>query len=92
MYNVSHSTSGMETPSQNTVRFDAVWHHAGSPISDGEGGATPLAALETARLASDFAVGEELISGAAVGAGEAVDVRDRGVFFTGEGSVVGKSP
>jgi hypothetical protein len=48
--------------------------------------------LETARLASDVVGGEELKSGEDMGAGDAVEVRDRGVFLTGEGSVAGKSP
>jgi hypothetical protein len=42
------------------------------------------------RRASDFAGGEEATSGEVVGAG--VEVRDRGVFLTGDGSVAGKSP
>jgi hypothetical protein len=73
--------------------FDTVWHHPGSLISDGEGGATSAAALETARLVRDFAVvGEELRSGDDVGAGDAVEVRDRGGFLVGEDSKAGKSP
>jgi hypothetical protein len=35
-------------------------------------------------------VGEDMMSGEEVGAGEAVDVRDD--FFVGEGSKVGKFP
>lgn len=49
-------------------------------------------ALETARLASDFGGGDESKSGEDMGAGDAVEVRDRGAFLTGEGSVAGKSP
>jgi hypothetical protein len=50
------------------------------------------AALLTARLASDLAlVGEDWASGDDVGAGDAVEVRDRG-FLVGEGSRAGKSP
>jgi hypothetical protein len=78
--------------SQKIVRFDAVWHHPGSLISDGEGGATSAAALETARLASDLAVGEGVRSGDHEGTGDTVEVRDRGGFFVGEGSGAGKSP
>jgi hypothetical protein len=37
-------------------------------------------------------VGEELRSGDDVGAGDAVEVRDRGGFLVGEGSRAGKSP
>ena len=73
--------------------FDTVWHHPGSLISDGDGGATSAAALETARLARDFAaVGEVLRSGNDVGAGDAVEVRDRDDFLVGEGSKAGNSP
>jgi hypothetical protein len=61
-------------------------------ISDGEGGLISALALETARLASDLAGGDELTSGEDVGAGDAVEVRDRGVFLIGEDSVAGKSP
>jgi hypothetical protein len=50
------------------------------------------AVLLTTRLASDLAVvGEDLASGDEVGAGDAVEVRDRG-FLVGEGSRAGKSP
>lgn len=77
--------------SQTIVRLDAVWHHVGSSISDGEGGLISALALEIARLASDFGGGEVLRSGE-VGAGDAVEVRDLGVFLTGDGSVAGKSP
>jgi hypothetical protein len=73
--------------------FDTVWHHPGSLISDGDGGATSAAALETARLARDFAaVGEVLRSGNGVGAGDAVEVRDRDDFLVGDDSKAGKSP
>ena len=68
-----------------------MWHHVGSLISDGEGGLISALALEIARLASDFGGGEELRSGE-VGAGDAVEVRDLGVFLMGDGSVAGKSP
>jgi hypothetical protein len=78
--------------SHTIVRFDAVWHQAGSSISDGEGGLISVLALETARLASDFADGGESRSEEDMGAGDAVEVRDRGAFLTGEGSVAGKSP
>jgi hypothetical protein len=92
MYRESQSTSGMDTASHARVRFDAVWHHADSSMSDGEGGLISALALETARLASDFAGGDESKSGGDMGAGDAVEVRDRGAFLTGEGSVAGKSP
>jgi hypothetical protein len=92
MYRASHNTSGMDTVSHATVMFDTVWHHPGSLISDGDGGATSAAALETARLARDFVVvGEDFRSGD-VGAGDAVEVRDRVGFLVGEGSKAGKSP
>lgn len=39
MYKESHSTRGKETAIQAMVKFDAVWHHADSLISEGEGGA-----------------------------------------------------
>ena len=102
MYKLSHITSGKETVSQRTVRFDAVWHQPGSSIWDGEGGAiasTTLAVLDTARLATAFAVGETLDATARaalvaleglVGAGDAVDVRE--VLLEGDGSNAGKSP
>lgn len=92
MYRQSHSTSGIDTASQKMVRFEAVWHHADSPISLGDGGAISAAALETARLASDLVVGDKLRSGDDVGAGDAVEVRERGILLVGEGSVAGKSP
>ena len=97
MYSESHSTSGIETASQRTVRLDAVWHQFDSPTSAGEGGeATAIVstaasrALLAARRANDFAVGDELRFGEDVGAGDAVDVRDG--FLVGEASKAGKSP
>jgi hypothetical protein len=83
----------METASQRIVMFDTVWHHPGSLISDGEGGATSAAALETARLARNFAaVGEVLRSGNDVGAGDSVEVRGRDDFLVGDSSKAVKSP
>lgn len=85
--------------SQRIVRFDAVWHQPCSSISDGEGGAaasTILTVLDTARLATAFAVGETLDAPACaalvglVGAGDAVDVRED--LLVGDGSNAGKSP
>jgi len=99
MYRVSHSTSGRETVSHRIVRFDAVWHHPDSLISEGEGGAMASSAfevLEIARLATAFAVGDTLAANSRValvglvGAGDAVDVRDG--LFVGDGSNAGKSP
>lgn len=99
MYSTSHSTSGQEIVSQRIVRFDAVWHHPDSLISEGDGGAiasTALEVLDTARLATAFAVGETLLANprvalvGLVGAGDAVDVRI--CLFVGEGSNSGKSP
>lgn len=87
---MSQRTSGQDTASQKRVTLDAVWHHAGSLISAGEGGLISVAAFEIARLASDFApVGDTSKSG---GAGDAVELRDRGVFLVGDGSAGGKSP
>lgn len=85
--------------SHKIVRFDAVWHHPDSLISEGEGGAIASMAfvvLEIARLATAFAVGETLEAKlrvglvGLVGAGDAVEVRD--CLFVGEGSNAGKSP
>lgn len=106
MYSVSQSTSGRDTLSQRMVMLDAVWHHPGSPMSDGFGGAALATALEAvstaleaaatvleaARFASDFAGGNEskVDDVGDVGAGDAVDVRE--LFLTGEGSDTGKSP
>lgn len=93
IYKESQSTSGIETLIQRIVRFDAVWHHDDSLISEGEGGAAAAMVLETARLASDFEVGEELRSlrmRGEVGAGDAVEVRD--ARLVGESSGAGKSP
>ena len=70
------------------VRLDTVWHHVVSSIADGEGGAAAATVLETARLASDFALGVELKSRELVGAG--VELRD--ALLVGEGSLVGNSP
>jgi hypothetical protein len=76
-----------------------VWHHPCSSTSDGEGGATASTAseaLDTARLATAFAVGDTLEATARVGlvglvgAGDAVEVRED--LFVGEGSNAGKSP
>ena len=94
MYSESHNTSGIDTASQIMVRFEAVWHQTASLISLGEGGLISAAALEAARLASDFAVvGDVLKSNGDVGAGDAVELRDdRGAFLVGEGSLAGKSP
>jgi hypothetical protein len=97
IYSESQSTSGIETASQSTVRFDAVWHHVDSLTSDGAGGdATAMVSEATsraelaARRAKDFAVGEALRSGELLGAGDAVEVRVD--FFVGEASKVGKLP
>jgi hypothetical protein len=98
MYNESQTTSGMDTQSQSTVRFEAVWHQVLSFTSEGAGGdatamvsAATECAVAAARRAKDFAVGEDARSGEELpGAGEAVDVRDD--FFVGEGSKVGKLP
>ena len=88
--------------SHKIVRFDAVWHHPCSSTSDGEGGATAstaMEALDTAPLATAFAVGDTLEATARVGlvglvglvgAGDAVEVRED--LFIGEGSNAGKSP
>ncbi len=85
--------------SQRIVRFDAVWHHLDSLISDGDGGATASTAsevLETARLATAFRAGEAFEAAerialvGLVGAGDAVEVREG--FLVGEGSNAGKSP
>jgi hypothetical protein len=93
MYNESQTTSGMDTQSQRTVRFEAVWHQLDSFTSEGAGGdatATECAVV-AARRAKVLAVGDDARSGEELpGAGEAVDVRDD--FFVGEGSKVGKLP
>ena len=99
MYRISQSTRGRETVSHRIVRFDAVWHHPVSLISEGDGGATAstaLEALETARLATAFAVGETSDATARValvglvGACDAGETREG--LFVGEGSNAGKSP
>lgn len=90
MYRVSQSTRGHDIDSQARVTFEAVWHHVGSSIAAGAGGLISSKAFETARLAREAAPdGDAPKSG---GAGDAVELRDRGVFLVGDGSEVGKSP
>jgi len=90
MYKMSQITKGTDTASQTRVRFEAVWHHPCSPISDDVGGATAEATLETARFAKAFAVGDVVKSGWPMGAGDAVEARE--LFLVGDGSKAGKLP
>jgi hypothetical protein len=90
MYRTSQTTRGRDTASQTSVRFEAVWHHACSPISDGEGGATAAATLEAARLARALEAGDKEKSGWPMGAGDAVEARE--LLLVGEGSKAGKLP